>query len=98
MLGRLGMSVDACTRAYRTLAEKAFTLKGWLQLPASPRGAYSASALEDAIKQVIQEQCQQEQCQPRQQKDPSKTKACVHINQLFRDTTCCKTFVTINCV
>lgn len=53
------MSVDECLRAYKTLAGRAFTRKkdSFLHLPARPTGAFSATALEEAIKTVIVEQC-----------------------------------------
>ena len=82
MLGRLGMSVDQCLRAYKKVGEKAFTLKWGLHLPANPSGAFSATALEEAIKVVIQEQCQDEGC---------KSSGCQHGEKFFRDKECCKT-------
>ena len=82
MLGRLGMSVDQCLRAYKKMAEKAFTLKWGFHLPASPSGAFSATALEEAIKIVIREQCQDERC---------KSNGCQHGETAFRDKECCKT-------
>lgn len=93
MLGRLGMSVNACIRAYRSLAEKAFTPKHWISLPSSPKGNYSATALEDAIKHVIREQCQEKECLAQRQKDPAKVLSCTHSEKLFRAGNCCKTYV-----
>ncbi|KIM83298.1 hypothetical protein PILCRDRAFT_439377 [Piloderma croceum F 1598] len=84
MLGRLQMSVDECIRAYKKVAEKAFTPKAVLQLPGRPTGAFSASALEDAIKQVIADQCKEEAC---------RNELCQHTDNLFRDGACCKTVV-----
>lgn len=84
MLGRLGMSVDQCLRAYKKMAEKAFTLKWGLHLPASPSGAFSATALEEAIKVVIREQCQVERC---------KSNGCQHGGTVFRDKECCRTAI-----
>ena len=83
MLGRLGMSVDQCLRAYKKMAEKAFTLKWGLYLPANPSGAFSAAALEEAIKVVIRDQCQDERC---------KSNGCQHDGTVFRNKECCKTY------
>ncbi|KAF7539794.1 hypothetical protein G7054_g1901 [Neopestalotiopsis clavispora] len=52
MLGRLGMSVDECIRAYDRVGEAAFTPKSGFRF-ASPKGAFSATALEAAIKEVV---------------------------------------------
>ena len=82
MLGRLGMSVDQCLRAYKKMAEKAFSLKWGVHLPASPSGAFSARALEEANKVVIREQCQDERC---------KSSGCQHGGSVFIDKECCKT-------
>ena len=75
------MSVGECIQAYKKLGEKAFTPKRW-QLPANPTGAFSASALETAIKEVIADQCKEEACRGR---------SCQHTEKLFRDGSCCKT-------
>ena len=82
MLGRLGMSVHECLNAYKKMAQKAFTPKHRIHLPAVPSGAFSATALEGAIKAVIKEQCPEEQC---------KTNGCHHDDKVFRDRACCKT-------
>lgn len=75
------MSVDACLRAYKKMAEKAFTPK-WAIIPARPGGAFSAKALEEAVKEVIKDQCENEHC---------KLNGCDHDGKLFRDQECCKT-------
>ena len=81
MLGRLGLTVSECIRAYRTVAQRAFTPKR-LALPASPSGAFSATALEAAIKQVVHERhCVGAQC----------AGDCPHAEVLFRDESCTKT-------
>ena len=80
MLGRLRMSVNECILAYKKMAERAFM--AGLQLPARPTGAFSARAFEDAIKQVIVDQCKEETCHNR---------PCQHADKLFRDGTCCNT-------
>jgi hypothetical protein len=82
MLGRLQMSVDECIREYKEMAKEAFTRKRGLQFPARPTGAFSASALEKALKTVIAKQCKEEGCSDR---------SCQHTDKLFRDDTCCKT-------
>ena len=84
MLGRLRMSVDECLNAYKTLAESAFTPKKdfFLHPPARPTGAFSATALEEAIKSVVVEQCRKGAC------DSGNHPAA---ETLFRDETCCKT-------
>jgi patatin-like phospholipase/acyl hydrolase len=84
MLGRLQMSVDECIRAYKKVAEKAFTPRARWQLPGRPTGAFSASALEDAIKQVIEDQFKEEAC---------RDGSCQHTGKLFRDGACCNTVV-----
>ncbi|KAH8900639.1 FabD/lysophospholipase-like protein, partial [Thozetella sp. PMI_491] len=57
MLGRLRMTVDECIRAYKEVAQQAFTPKRTAILPARPTGAFSAKALEAAIKRTIKEHC-----------------------------------------
>jgi hypothetical protein len=85
MLGRLGMTVEACITAYREMAKKAFVAKRFLYLPAPPNGVYSAAALKEAIIQVVKKQCKKEGCQP---------ETCPHAEmELFRDTSCTKTVV-----
>jgi patatin-like phospholipase/acyl hydrolase len=82
MLGRLQMSVDECIRAYKKVAKQAFTPRQILQFPMRPTGKFSASALEDAIKQVIADQCKEGACRAR---------PCQHTDKLFRDDACCNT-------
>ena len=86
------MTVGECITAYRAVAEKAFTPKRGLHLPRSPNGAYSATALEAAIKQVIQEHCKEPDCVARRTQDVS-TGTCPHSKKLFRDEACVKTLV-----
>ena len=78
------MSADKCFRAYKTLAESAFTLRkdSFFHLPARPTGAISATALEEAIKTVVVEQCRKGVC------DSGNLSAA---EMFFRDETCCKT-------
>ncbi|KAK6951426.1 hypothetical protein Daesc_007961 [Daldinia eschscholtzii] len=84
MLGRLGMTIEDCIDAYRRLAKKAFTPKRRLSpLPLPPTGAYSAKALEKAIKEVVKTECKDETC--------STWDSCPHENALFRSDACVKT-------
>ncbi|KAI1778195.1 acyl transferase/acyl hydrolase/lysophospholipase [Hypoxylon cercidicola] len=86
MLGRLGMTVEDCIKAYRRLAQKAFTPKRRvLPLPLPPTGAYSATALKMAIRDVVQANCREADCVAKG--------ACPHGDQLFRDDSCVKTVV-----
>ncbi|KAJ5553447.1 hypothetical protein N7494_002825 [Penicillium frequentans] len=91
MLGRLGMTVDECIRAYRKVAQQAFTPKRTSILPASPRGAFSAQALEEAIKQTVREFCTDGECVARRRQGSPTTGTCPHSNLAFRDQACTKT-------
>ena len=84
MLGRLQMSVDECLRAYKALAGKAFTPKkdSLFHPPARPTGKFSATALEEAIKAVVVEQCGKG-VRDRGNHSAAETR--------FRDDSCCKT-------
>ncbi|KAK4869137.1 hypothetical protein LT330_006137 [Penicillium expansum] len=84
MLGRLGMTVDECIRAYRKVAERAFTPKAHAIIPARPDGAFSARALEEAIKQTVTEFCTNRECVSRRRNSPSGTR-CEHSDLPFRD-------------
>ncbi|KAI0596402.1 acyl transferase/acyl hydrolase/lysophospholipase [Biscogniauxia sp. FL1348] len=85
MLGRLGMTVDDCIEVYKNVAQKSFTPKLRFPVPCSPRGAYSAKALEMAIKEVVKAQCKDTKC--------AIEKKCSHEDGPFRDGTCVKTIV-----
>ncbi|KAF3058263.1 Calcium-independent phospholipase A2-gamma [Daldinia childiae] len=86
MLGRLGMTVEDCIDAYRSLAKKAFTPKRrLLPLPLSPSGAYSAASLKVATEEVVKAQCKDEMCTLRG--------TCSHADALFRNDACVKTVV-----
>lgn len=91
MLGRLGMTVDECIRAYRKVAQQAFTPKRTSILPASPRGAFSAQALEEAIKETVREFCTDGECVTRRRQGHPTTGTCPHSNLAFRDQACTKT-------
>lgn len=86
MLGRLEMSVEDCIKTYRSFAERAFTPKRRiLSLPASPNGAYSALALEIAMKDVVKTQCRNINC--------TNLQTCTHGDEPFQDDSCVKTYV-----
>ncbi|KXG45220.1 Acyl transferase/acyl hydrolase/lysophospholipase [Penicillium griseofulvum] len=93
MLGKLGMTVDECIRAYRQVAEQAFTPKRTSILPASPTGAFSAKALENAMKQIVREYCTNVECVTRRRQGHATVTTCPHSNMVFRDDTCTKTVV-----
>ncbi|GLI80403.1 hypothetical protein PoHVEF18_008757 [Penicillium ochrochloron] len=93
MLGRLGMSVDECIRAYRKVAQQAFTPKRTSILPVSPGGAFSAQALENVIKQIVGEFCTEVECVARRRQGYPTIATCPHPNLAFRDQACTKTVV-----
>ncbi|KAH7126012.1 hypothetical protein EDB81DRAFT_951419 [Dactylonectria macrodidyma] len=93
MLGRLGMTVDQCLQAYTKVAQMAFTQKRTLRLPASPSGAFSAKALEAAIKQTIREFCTDPHCVAQREQGQSTTASCTHDGMEFRSPSCTKTVV-----
>jgi hypothetical protein len=92
MLGRLRMTVDECIRAYKKVAQQAFTLKRTSILPARPTGAFSAKALEAAVKQTIKEFCVESQCVARRSRGELTVEACPHSEIGFRDGSCTKTY------
>jgi hypothetical protein len=54
------MTAMECIKAYRRMAEKAFTplespWPTWARLPAPPDGAFSGSSLADAVKEIVRE-------------------------------------------
>ncbi|KAI7764856.1 hypothetical protein LZL87_013839 [Fusarium oxysporum] len=93
MLGRLGMTVDECIRAYKKVAQQAFTPKRRSIFPAPPSGAFSATQLESAIKGTIREHCVNPQCVERRRRDTMASEACMHEEMEFRDASCTKTVV-----
>lgn len=92
MLGRMGMTVDECIRAYKEVAKQAFTPKRKL-LPASPSGAFSATQLEVAIKQMVRKHCTHPTCVEERDQGTSTTKTCPHDGAHFRHGSCTKTVV-----
>jgi hypothetical protein len=93
MLGRLGMTVDECIRAYRKMAERAFTPKRTTLFPASPSGAFSAKALEAAIRDTVKEFCPAADCVARRAGGHSTASSCAHGETEFRDPLCTATYV-----
>ncbi|KAH7012172.1 acyl transferase/acyl hydrolase/lysophospholipase [Microdochium trichocladiopsis] len=93
MLGRLGMTVDECIRAYRSVARQAFTPKTKTILQKPRSGAFSATALEAAIKQTVREFCVESECVERRRQGQTTMGTCPHGDALFRSKSCTKTTV-----
>ncbi|KAJ2988984.1 hypothetical protein NUW58_g3700 [Xylaria curta] len=93
MLGRLGMTVDECIRAYENVGRAAFTPKLTLLPFAPPKGAFSATALEAAVKKVVKDNCTEAQCVTQRRQGQPTVDTCPHEDLGFRDTTCTKTVV-----
>lgn len=91
------MTVGECIQAYRNVAQQAFTSKRTAILPGRPSGAFSATALEEAIKQTIREYCVEPECVSRRNQGQQTIEACKHSDMLFRDPTCTKTYVVKTC-
>ncbi|KAH6658045.1 hypothetical protein BKA67DRAFT_620116, partial [Truncatella angustata] len=91
MLGRLSMTVNECIQAYDKVGQAAFTPKWRFPSPAPPRGAYSARALEDAIKQVVREHCVESPCIGHRQEGKPTAETCPHGGVQFRNRSCTKT-------
>ena len=87
------MTVDECIRAYRSVAQQAFTPKRTSILPAAPRGAFSAGALESAIKQTVKEFCMESECVNRRSAGLTTVGTCPHSEKEFRHGACTKTYV-----
>ncbi|KAJ9322858.1 hypothetical protein DTO027B5_2900 [Paecilomyces variotii] len=93
LLGRLSMTVDDCIRAYKKVAQQAFTPKRTTILPASPSGSFSATQLESVIKQTIREYCIDPQCVAQRKQGKQTINTCSHEEMHFRDRSCTKTVV-----
>jgi hypothetical protein len=93
MLGRLRMTVEECIQEYRTLAEEAFTPKKKAILPARPRGAFSATALEHAVKSTCKRYCTVSECVQQRQHGIDHLTNCSHEDLEFSDERCTKTYV-----
>lgn len=85
------MTVDECIRAYDTFAQAAFTPKRTSILPAPPKGAFSAQALESAIKQVVRLFCVEPPCVDHRRQGQSTENTCPHENMEFRGPAYTKT-------
>jgi hypothetical protein len=87
MLGRLGMTVDECIQAYRKVAERAFTPKKTpgSMFSGSSSSAFSATALEEAIRDIIKEFCSTPECVARRRNGESTAETCEHGEMEFRD-------------
>ncbi|KAJ5193345.1 hypothetical protein N7449_009487 [Penicillium cf. viridicatum] len=92
MLGRLGMTVDECIRAYRTVAKRVFIPKRNAIITARSNGALSAQIFEEAIKETVREFCTDGECLNRRCNGLS-TPPCEHSDLLFREQACTKTVV-----
>ncbi|EWZ28291.1 hypothetical protein FOZG_17997 [Fusarium oxysporum Fo47] len=75
------------------VAQQAFTPKRTSIFPAAPTGAFSAKALEAAIKQIVRERCVESECVSRQSQGLGTVKTCPHGEREFRNETCTKTAV-----
>jgi hypothetical protein len=93
MLGRLGMTVDECIRAYENVGQAAFTPKRTRLPIAPPKGAFSAKALEVAVKKVVRDNCTEPQCVMQRRQGQPTVDTCSHEDLRLRDTTCTKTYV-----
>ncbi|KAK2879471.1 hypothetical protein FQN49_000855 [Arthroderma sp. PD_2] len=93
MLGRLGMTVDQCIRAYKRVAQQAFTPKWSSFLPVRASGVFSAKALEAAIKKMVREYCVEAECVARRGQGHSTIETCQHSDMAFQDKKCTKTVV-----
>src|SRR5437773_6666845 len=98
MLGRLRMTVDECIRAYKEVAQQAFTPKRTTILPVSPAGAFSAKALESAIKTTVKKSCVEPECAARRSQGFPTTETCPHSEMEFRDGLCTKTYGHARCI
>ncbi|CEI60191.1 unnamed protein product [Fusarium venenatum] len=91
MLGKLGMTVDECIRAYKKVAQQAFTPKSRSIIPGPPNGAFSAKQLEAAIKQTVREHCMDPVCVEQRKRGRDTAGTCPHGEMQFRDDSCTKT-------
>ncbi|KAI0403728.1 acyl transferase/acyl hydrolase/lysophospholipase [Xylaria palmicola] len=93
MLGRLGMTVDECIRAYENVGRAAFTPKLTFLPIAPPKGAFSAKALEAAVKKVVRGNCTERQCVTKRRQGQPTVDTCPHDNLMLQDTRCTKTVI-----
>ncbi|KAM0482196.1 hypothetical protein ACHAP7_004423 [Fusarium lateritium] len=92
MLGKLGMTVDDCIRAYKKVAQQAFTPKARAIIPGRPNGAFSATQLEAAIKQTVREHCINPTCLEQRDRGEPTRGSCPHDDMHFRGESSTKTF------
>ncbi|KAL2886099.1 putative acyl transferase acyl hydrolase lysophospholipase [Ceratocystis lukuohia] len=90
MLGRLRMTVAESILAYRTLAKTAFIPK-WRSSVQESSEMFAAAKLENAIKQVIRENCTEVSCVQKRERGMPTNSTCPHEDLLFRDESCTKT-------
>ena len=88
ILGRLGMTVDECIRAYKKIAQQAFNPKQTSILPARPPDAFSTKALEAAIKQTVREFCVEVECVTHRRQGHSTVRTCPHYGQVMHKDVC----------
>jgi hypothetical protein len=93
MLGKLGMTVDDCIRAYKKVAQQAFTPKPRAIIPGRPNGAFSATQLEAAIKQTVREYCINPKCLEQRKHGEPTAESCPHEDMHFRGESSTKTYV-----
>ncbi|KAM0438146.1 hypothetical protein ACHAQK_006880 [Fusarium lateritium] len=93
MLGKLGMTVDECIRAYKKVAQQAFTPKARAIIPGRPNGAFSATQLEAAIKQTVREHCINPTCLEQRDRGEPTRGSCPHDDMHFRGESSTKTVV-----
>jgi hypothetical protein len=86
------MRVDECISAYKEVARESFTPKRTTILPASPAGAFSAKALEDAIKKMVRKFCVEPECTARRSQGFPTIETCQHRDMAYRDKSCTKTY------
>ena len=82
-----------CIKAYKTVAQQAFTPKKGLRLPASPSGAFSATQLEAAIKKVIRGHCVESDCVIQRSEGKATEESCSHEDMKFQNSSSTKTSV-----
>ena len=86
------MTVDECIRAYENVGRAAFTPKGIRLSIASPKGAFSATALEAAIKQVVRENCTEPTCVTQRNQGRPTADTCPHEDLRLRNATYTKRY------
>ena len=91
------MTVGACIEAYKRVAAQAFTPKSCRFFPASPRGAFSAKALESAMKQIIRENCVEKECRERRSQGSPTGQTCCHDElPFYKESAAAKTYALFN--